>query len=90
MIFTVEQYDKAIEALKCARQQLIDGTQGKGCSVCGGTCHPDQCGFNPLYAQYLCNHIGEQSKEMHETLHLMSGFHTYMGESVGVARVVSP
>lgn len=89
-LFTVEQYDIAIKALQEARQQLVDETQGNGCSVCGGNCHPDQCGFNPLYAQYLCNIVSDQSHALHETLHRMGGFETYMGESVGVARVVKP
>lgn len=89
-MFTVEQYDKAIENLQAAKKQLIDKTQDKGCEVCGGCCHPDQCWHNPLYAQYLCNTLSSQANEMHETLHRMSGFHTYMGEPVGVARIVEP
>jgi len=90
-LFTVEQYDKAIENLKEARKQLIDGVQGKVCcGVCGGNCHPDMCGHNPLYAQYLCNQFSQQSQALHITLHRLSGFDTYMGEPVGIARVVSP
>jgi len=88
MRFTEEQYDKAIGALKSAKQQLIDETQDQGCAVCGGSCHPDQCGWNPLYAQYLCNQMSEQSNDLHNTLHKMSGFHTFMGESVGIASVI--
>lgn len=90
MRFTVDQYDKAIKALQEARKQIVDGTQDKGCAVCGGNCHPDRCGFNPLYAQYLCNQMSKQSAELHDTLHYLSGFHTYMGESVGVASVIEP
>ena len=89
-LFTVEQYDKAIEALQAARKQLVDGTQSKGCAVCGGACHPDQCGWNPLYAQHLCNTLSDQAHDMHHTLHRMAGFDTYMGESVGIGRVKAP
>lgn len=90
MRFTLEQYDSAIEALENARNQLLEETQDEGCSVCGGCCHPDQCGSNPLYAQYLCNLISDQSHDLHETLHRMGGYDTYMGEPVGVARVKTP
>ena len=89
-LFTVEQYDKAIEALELARKQLIESTQDKGCAICGSSCHPDRCGWNPLYAQYLCNTLSDQSRDMHNTLHRMAGFDTYMGESVGIARIVKP
>lgn len=88
MRFTAKQYDDAIEALKSAKKQLIEGTQDEGCEVCGGNCHPDYCGFNPLYAQYLCNLMAEQSHQLHDTLHRMGGFETYMGEQVGIARIV--
>ena len=90
MRFTIEQYNKAIESLQAAKQQLKDDTQGEGCSVCGGGCHPDLCGHNPLYAQYLCNSFSQQSEVLHNMLHQMSGFDTYMGESIGVASVVKP
>ena len=88
--FTVEQYDKAIESLQEARKQLVDGTQGEGCGVCGGGCHPDLCGHNPLYAQHLCNTLTDQSYKLHDTLHRMGGFDTFMGESVGIASIVKP
>ena len=88
--FTIEQYDEAIEALKSARQQLIDGTTNKGCAVCGGSCDPDYCGHNPLYAMKLCETISKQSDELHDTLHQMAGVNTFMGERYGVARVVTP
>ncbi|MFA0809488.1 hypothetical protein [Microbulbifer epialgicus] len=90
MKFTVEQYDTAISALQEAKKQLIEGTQDKGCGICGDCCHPDSCGHNPLYAQYLCNLVSDQSKELHNTLHYLGGFDRFMGESVGVARVIKP
>ena len=89
-MFTTEQYDQAIEALQNAKQQHIDGTTNQGCSVCGGDCHPDICGFNPLYAMYVCCEISRQSSELHETLHTMSGFNTYMGSVIGPSRIVLP
>lgn len=88
--FTIEEYDQAIDALTNARKQLTEDTQHNGCLVCGGDHHPDTCGFNPLYAQHLCNLMSEQCHDLHETMHLMSGFHTYMGESVGIASIRSP
>ena len=90
MKFTIKQYDEAIKNLQLARQQKIDGTEGEGCSVCGGNCHPDQCGFNPLYAMDICARIANQSTELHESLHSLSGFQTWMGETVGPAKVVVP
>lgn len=90
MRFTVEQYDRAIEALQEAKKQLVEDTQSKGCGVCGGACWPDHCGHNPLYAQYLCNVLRDQASALHDTLHKLSGFETYMGESVGIASVVAP
>lgn len=89
-MFSIEQYDQAIEALKCARQQKVEGTEKNGCSVCGGCCHPDTCGHNPLYAMHMCQQITEQSAALHESLHELSGVYTYMGETVGAARVVVP
>lgn len=89
-MFTVKQYDQAIEYLKSARQQHLEGTTGNGCGVCGGNCHPDTCGWNPLYAMHLCNEIRKQSSDLHETLHYLSGFNTLMGEPYGPAAVQIP
>lgn len=89
-MFSVQQYDQAIESLKAARQQHVDGVTGNGCHVCGGNCHPDFCGFNPLYAMHLCNEIKKQSNDLHETLHYLSGFNTLMGEATGPAAVQMP
>ncbi len=90
MKFSLSQYDKAIENLQLARQQLIDGTQGNGCAVCGGCCHPDQCGHNPLYAMEICKQISAQSYDLHQWLHVLSGYVTHMGETKGPARVCVP
>lgn len=90
MRFTVSQYDEAIEALQNARQQILDNTADQGCSVCGGNCHPDSCGFNPLYAMHLCQQIKIQSNELHETLHTLSGYDSMMGETTGPAKIVMP
>jgi len=89
-LFTIEQYNTAIEALQAAKKQLQDETQGDGCAVCGGNCHPDTCGWNPLYAQHLCNTLQQQAHGMHETLHRMAGFDTYMGEAVGIGSIKKP
>ena len=72
--FTIEQYDKAIEALQLGRQQKIDETTDKGCSICGGCCHPDYCRFNPLYAMMICKTIAEQSDALHSSLHYLSEY----------------
>jgi len=89
-IFTVEQYDQAIEALQSARKQVVDETQHKGCSVCGSSCHPDFCKFNPLYAMKLCGDVSNQAHDLHQTLHELSGVHTFMGETTGIAKIISP
>lgn len=84
---TIEDYDKAIEALQEARKQLFDGTQGEGCGVCGGACWPDHCGHNPMYAVLLCKKIADESVELHNALHYLAGFRTLMGEQVGPASI---
>lgn len=89
-MFTEKQYDDAIEALIAGKRQLLQGTQGKGCDICGGSCHPDQCGHNPLYAMHLCETIAKQSEGLHQTLHYLMGVMTQMGEPVGPGRVVLP
>lgn len=89
-LFTIDQYDEAIKSLQAAKQQHIDKTTGEGCSVCGGSCHPDNCGFNPLYAMHLCEETAKNSLDLHESLHILAGFHTRMGERIGVARIVKP
>ncbi len=89
-MFTIEQYDKAIEALQLARQQHIDDTCDKGCSICGDCCHPDSCRFNPLHAMAICESIAKQSNVLHDTLHTLAGFETYMGEQTGPASIVVP
>jgi len=88
MEITVAHYDKAIEHLQLARQQKIDGTESQGCSVCGGCCHPDQCGHNPMYAVVLCQRMAEESRALHDSLHYIAGFNTLMGEQVGPASVI--
>lgn len=87
---SVKQYDAAINALKLARKQKIDGTEGNGCSICGGSCHPDQCSHNPMYAITCCKNIANTSQALHEQLHYLSGFNTFMGEQIGPASVVPP
>lgn len=89
-IFTVAQYEQAIEALELAKAQHIYGNTGEGCNICGGSCHPDTCGFNPLYAMHLCSTLGNHAKDLHESLHYLVGYHTRMGEIDGPARVVVP
>lgn len=88
--FTVAQYDKAIEDLQAARNQKIENTWMNGCSICGGCCHPDTCGFNPLYAMAICSDIASISESLHKSLHYAMGVNTLMGESIGPAKVVMP
>lgn len=89
-MFTIEQYDSAIEALQLARKQKVENTESIGCFVCGGNCHPDYCGHNPLYAMKICSEVSEKSNQFHGLPHELSGFQTYMGEPTGPARVVVP
>ena len=86
-MFTVEQYDQAIEALHAARKQAVDGTHISGCDVCGGDCNPHQCRHNPLFAMHMCEQLGKQADELHSTLHILAGFDTRMGEQIGPAAV---
>lgn len=88
-LFTVQQYDEAIESLKIARQQLLSGNQSSGCGVCGGNCHPDQCGRNPLYAMKLCADVDKMTRDLHDQLHHIA-LRTHMGEAVGFSRVILP
>lgn len=89
-MFTVEQYDQAIEALQAARQQAIDGNYLEGCGVCGDDCNPHQCRHNPLFAMQMCQMLSQQSDQLHSTLHFLAGYDTRMGEQVGPAAVSVP
>ena len=86
MQFTEEQYDQAIENLQLAKRAITD--PGPGCHVCGGDCLPHRCGHNPLYAVWMCNQIVDSSHDLHEKLHFLAGFHTYMGEPVGPSGII--
>lgn len=88
-LFTINQYNQAIENLKLARQQLVENTQSKGCSICGGNCHPDQCGRNPLYAMMLCVNIDQMTRNLHDQLHHII-LRTHMGEAVGFNSIILP
>lgn len=89
MRFTENQYNQAIGALKDAREQLVP--DGNSCSCCGDSGHQAfECGHNPLVAMVICISISKQAEALHETLHMLSGHVTYMGEMVGPAKVVLP
>lgn len=89
MRFTAEQYDKAIENLTLAKQQLEP--DGNCCSVCGDDGHMAfECGFNPLVAMTICTGIAKASYELHEQLHYLAGFDSSMGVQFGPAKVVTP
>lgn len=87
--FTAAQYDEAIRNLQDAKQQLEPDAHP--CSICSDSGHMAyECGRNPLVAMRLCRQITEQSRELHDTLHVLSGYCAHMGEPFGPAIVVPP
>lgn len=88
--FTVKQYEKAIADLQQAKKQTEDGNQFDGCSICGDAHPVYECGRNPLLAMEMCEAITKQSNELHETLHFLSGYDTFMGEQAGPAKIQLP
>ena len=89
MRFTIEQYDRAIEALQDAKTQLAP--DGRGCAICIDGGHQAwECRFNPLKAMALCVVIAQQSQALHESLHYLAGFDHWMGEPVGPAGISVP
>jgi len=86
--FTIEQYELAIEALTTAKTQHEVGNHQMGCSICGDAHGVDECGMNPLLAMKMCEDLAKKSEQLHETLHELSGYRTYMGETSGPARIV--
>lgn len=88
MRFTDEQYREAIDVLSNARTQLEPN--GDNCHCCGDSGHQAfECGFNPLVAVALCGQIAAQSGVLHDTLHVLAGYATHMGEQLGPARVAT-
>ncbi len=89
MRFTAHQYDEAITALQDAKKQLE--ADGHDCSICGDSGHMAfECGNNPLLAMAMCHDIAEKSRDLHETLHQLGGFNSYMGVQLGPAKVIVP
>lgn len=89
MRFTAIQYDRAIEALRSAKQQLEP--DGHYCACCGDGGHQAfECGHNPLVAIALCKAIADGAENLHQTLHSLAGYESYMGEVVGPRKVVLP
>ena len=68
MRFTAVQYDRAIEALREAREQLVP--DGQVCRICHDTGHQAwECGHNPLLAMAACEEIAKQARGQHDRLH---------------------
>jgi hypothetical protein len=89
MRFTAEMYDRAIENLALAKQQLEP--DGNPCSVCSDSGHMAfECGHNPLVAVAFCRTIAETSEALHEQLHWLAGLDQAFGVQLGPARVVAP
>lgn len=88
--FSTEQYEQAIEALELARSQTIQGKQYEGCSICGDEHPVYECGRNPLVAMSICADIAQHSNKLHDILHYLSGYNTFMGEGTGPAKVIVP
>ena len=88
-IFTRVQYESAVRALRLGSEQLEP--DGKCCAICGDTGHQAwECGHNPLYAMATCVAMAATAQQMHDTLYLLAGLDTYMGETIGPAKVVLP
>lgn len=89
MIFTKRNYEEAIENLKAGMEQLEP--DGRNCTVCGDNGHQAfECGHNPLFAILMCKQIAEQSENLHQTLHSLSGWDFAFGEQLGPAKAVMP
>lgn len=88
--FSTEQYEQAIEALELARSQTIQGKQHEGCSICGDAHPVYECGRNPLVAMAICKDIAQHSDRLHDILHYLAGYSTFMGEAMGPAKVTVP
>lgn len=70
MRFSAYQYDQAIKHLQNAKEQLEPN--GNNCSICGDSGHMAmECGFNPLVAVDICNHIAKDAERFHAILHSM-------------------
>lgn len=71
MRFGVNQYDKAIEALRDGRDQLKP--DARCCTVCHDTGHQAwECGHNPLYAMAVCEGLVKRANELHDRMHEVS------------------
>ncbi len=89
LMFTQHQYEQAIEALRLGGTQLAP--DGANCAICGDTGHQAfECGRNPLVAMAICRTVARQSDALHDSLHMLSGHVTRMGEPVGPAKVIVP
>lgn len=87
--FTRAQYEKAIEDLRSGMEQLAP--DGLGCAICTDSGHQAwECAFNPLRAMAICGAIAKQSEALHESLHWLAGYETWMGERQGPSAIVMP
>lgn len=88
MRFTTQDYKTAIENLRLGMTQLEP--DGDDCAICGDVGHQAmECGRNPLVAQSICVSLAKQSDALHETLHALAGYNSYMGETTGPAAVIA-
>lgn len=89
MRFTAQQYQTAIINLQQGLGHLEP--DGNNCTICGDSGHQAfECGFNPLYAMHSCQTVAQAARDFHETLHMLAGFTTTMGEPIGPSKVVMP
>ena len=89
MRFTSQQYDKAIASLSDAKRQLE--ADGACCAVCGDSGHMAfECGHNPLVAVAMCQRITSDAQQLHDALHVLSGYEFAFGVQLGPARIVEP
>lgn len=89
MRFTKKQYDQAIENLQLAKTQLIP--DGECCAVCGDSGHMAfECGHNSLLAVAVCNDVAASSDKLHDALHKLAGYESFMGMATGPAAIHQP
>lgn len=68
MRFTKAHYERAIRDLTDAMTQLEPN--GNGCHCCGDSGHQAfECGWNPLVAMALCEHIASNANNLHDKVH---------------------
>lgn len=82
--FTASQYDRAIEALREAREQLAP--DGLCCRICHDSGHQAwECGHNPLLAMATCEGVAQAAVALHDRLHTIEDAMNEIDQSEAIA-----